>query len=74
MLKEGDKVRRILSREAIDLDFEGPTRQHGKKIGSVVRVYEDLGADVCDLEYSDGTTDTLVPVEEVEPAKANVED
>ncbi len=74
MFKEGDKVRRTSSRNAVDIDFEGPTRQHGKKVGTVIRVYEDLGEDVCDLEYADGTTEGNVPLGELEPAKVNVED
>ncbi len=68
MYKQGDKVRRIESLELLDSEFDGDATGHGKKVGTVVRIYEDLGSDVCDLQYSDGSTDEKISVDELEPA------
>ena len=70
--KQGDKVRLTTSRDAVDIDFEGPTRQHGKQIGVVTRVYEERGDAVCDIEFSDGKTQTGVAFTDIEPAAANL--
>ena len=69
---EGDQVRRVTSRQALGDDFTGPARQHGKKIATVQRVYEENGDEVCDLAYSDGEEETGVAVSDLEPAEQNV--
>ncbi len=70
--KQGDKVRLTTSRNALDPDFEGPARQHGKQVGVITRVYEEEGDAVCDLTFGDGTTQTGVALATIEPAQANL--
>jgi hypothetical protein len=70
--KQGDKVRRAASQMALDTEFAGTSRQHGKKIGTVSRVYEELGNAVCDVDYSDGTAETGVALDELEPAQTTL--
>ncbi len=70
--KQGDKVRLVTSRNALGDDFNGPSRQHGKQIGTVLRVYEEMGDAVCDIEFSDGSTQTGVACSSIEPAAANL--
>ncbi len=67
--KQGDKVRLTTSRQALDPEFEGSTSQHGKQIGTVLRVYEENGDAVCDLAFSDGTAQTGVAFTHLEPAE-----